>query len=76
MSSMYCQHRCKFPLHILSLTVADTVKYLGGFKGDWEDAPSSQNQQSKLKLLAGEGVTFDEKGMLIDRKLFWSDFKA
>jgi methylated-DNA-[protein]-cysteine S-methyltransferase len=51
-------------------------KYLGGFKGDWEDAPSGQNQQSKLKLLAGEGVEFDDGGMLLDRKLLWSDFEV
>jgi methylated-DNA-[protein]-cysteine S-methyltransferase len=47
---------------------------LGGFKGDWEDAPSGQNQQSKLALLKDEGVDFTEKGMLIDKKQLWDAF--
>jgi hypothetical protein len=51
-----------------------SVQYLGGFKGDWEDAPSGVNQQSKLKLLNEEGVKFDTKGMLIDKSQLWSDF--
>jgi methylated-DNA-[protein]-cysteine S-methyltransferase len=49
---------------------------LGGFKGDWEAAPSGQNQQSKLKLLKQEGVEFDEKGMLKDKATWWDDFKV
>jgi len=48
--------------------------YLGGFKGDWEDSPSSQNQNLKLELLAKEGVLFDSKGMLIDKNQLWDDF--
>ena len=51
-------------------------QYIGGFKGDWRKVPSGQNTESKLKLLSGEGVTFDEKGMLIEKKRFWSDFKV
>jgi methylated-DNA-[protein]-cysteine S-methyltransferase len=53
-----------------------TGQYLGGFKGDWEDAPSGVNQQSKLKLLGEEGVRFDGKGMLLDKSLLWSDFEV
>jgi methylated-DNA-[protein]-cysteine S-methyltransferase len=52
------------------------AQYLGGFKGDWEDAPSGVNQQSKLKLLDEEGVQFDERGMLVDKALLWSDFEV
>lgn len=38
---------------------------MGGFKGDWEKAPSGVNQTMKLKLLKEEGVEFDEQGKLI-----------
>lgn len=39
--------------------------YVGGFKGEWQDAPSGVNQVEKLGLLKGEGVGFDGKGRLI-----------
>ncbi|KAF2022201.1 DNA binding methylated-DNA--cysteine S-methyltransferase [Aaosphaeria arxii CBS 175.79] len=48
--------------------------FIGGFKGDWEKVPSGQNQTSKLELLKGEGVLFDQNGMLIDKTLWWDDF--
>jgi methylated-DNA-[protein]-cysteine S-methyltransferase len=41
--------------------------YVGGFKGDWEKAPSGVNQTMKLQLLKEEGVTFDSRGRLIER---------
>ncbi|PSN63189.1 DNA binding methylated-DNA--cysteine S-methyltransferase [Corynespora cassiicola Philippines] len=50
--------------------------FIGGFKGDWEKVPSGQNQESKLELLKGEGVEFDEKGMLVDRGLWWDGFRV
>jgi hypothetical protein len=31
--------------------------------GDWEKAPSGQNQTSKLALLGEEGVEFDGSGL-------------
>ncbi|KAK7543156.1 6-O-methylguanine DNA methyltransferase [Phyllosticta citricarpa] len=48
--------------------------FVGGFKGDWENTPSGQNQSSKLKLLEEEGVRFDGEGMLLDQKLRWDAF--
>lgn len=42
--------------------------------GDWEKAPSGQNQTSKLALLSKEGVKFDEKGYLIDGKRWFAEF--
>ncbi|KAH4915389.1 hypothetical protein HBI67_077210 [Parastagonospora nodorum] len=48
--------------------------FVGGYKGDWEKAPSGQNQDSKLELLREEGVLFDEKGFLVDRALWWDGF--
>lgn len=50
--------------------------YLGGFKGDWEKAPSGQNQQSKLQLLKDEGVLFSADGMILDESCKWDEFKA
>jgi methylated-DNA-[protein]-cysteine S-methyltransferase len=50
--------------------------YVGGFKGDWEKAPSGQNQQSKLQLLRDEGVLFGKDGMLIDKSCRWDKFEA
>jgi len=44
--------------------------------GDWEKAPSGQNQSKKLKILTEEGVLFDQKGMLVDQKKWWADFKV
>ncbi|EXJ57868.1 methylated-DNA-[protein]-cysteine S-methyltransferase [Cladophialophora psammophila CBS 110553] len=39
--------------------------YVGGFKGDWEKAPSGVNQTMKLKLLKDEGVQFTDEGKLV-----------
>lgn len=44
--------------------------------GDWQKAPSGQNCEKKLKLLADEGVLFDAKGMLVDRSRWWDEFKV
>ena len=49
-------------------------KFIGGFKGDWEKVPSGQNQESKRKLLEGEGVFFDRNGYLIDKSVLWDEF--
>jgi methylated-DNA-[protein]-cysteine S-methyltransferase len=57
-----------------SVQLADTLQFIGGFKGDWEKVPSGQNQESKLKLLMDEGVHFDANGMLIDKSLWFDDF--
>ncbi|KIX92333.1 uncharacterized protein Z520_11941 [Fonsecaea multimorphosa CBS 102226] len=42
--------------------------YVGGFKGDWEKAPSGINQTMKLKLLKDEGVEFTSEGKLVVRR--------
>jgi methylated-DNA-[protein]-cysteine S-methyltransferase len=47
---------------------------VGGYKGDWEKAPSGQNQDSKLQLLRDEGVLFDTNGFLLDKEVLWDDF--
>ena len=49
-------------------------QYVGGFMGEWQKAPSGINQNKKLKILAEEGVKFDEKGMLLDKSRLWNDF--
>ncbi|KAK3645201.1 hypothetical protein LTR56_009251 [Elasticomyces elasticus] len=48
--------------------------YVGGFKGEWQKAPSGINCEKKLALLAEEGVLFTEKGMLIEKVRVWCDF--
>ncbi|KAG9232103.1 DNA binding methylated-DNA--cysteine S-methyltransferase [Amylocarpus encephaloides] len=47
---------------------------IGGFKGEKQDAPSGVNQREKLRLLEGEGVVFDGRGMLIDGGRWWNGF--
>ncbi|KAI9677974.1 MAG: hypothetical protein M1822_008082 [Bathelium mastoideum] len=49
--------------------------YIGGFKGDWEKAPSGINCEKKLELLKTEGVEFDAKGMLADKSRWWNEFR-
>jgi len=44
--------------------------------GEPQDAPSGINQKKKLELLESEGVSFDEKGNLIDEKRWWNGFKV
>jgi methylated-DNA-[protein]-cysteine S-methyltransferase len=51
--------------------------YIGGFLGDWRAAPSGINCEKKRALLKGEGVVFDERGMLVDAESkWWADFKG
>jgi methylated-DNA-[protein]-cysteine S-methyltransferase len=47
--------------------------FVGGFKGDWEKAPSGINQSLKLKLLKEEGVDFTSEGKLVVREGVWFD---
>jgi len=48
--------------------------YVGGFKGEWQKAPSGINQTMKIDILAKEGVKFDKDGMLLDKSRLWNDF--
>ncbi|OBT66849.1 methylated-DNA-[protein]-cysteine S-methyltransferase [Pseudogymnoascus sp. 23342-1-I1] len=61
-----------FPCH---RCIASTG-FVGGFMGDWNKAPSGINQEKKIELLKGEGVEFDEKGMLMDKGRWWDEFKV
>lgn len=45
--------------------VISATGHIGGFKGDWEAAPSGVNQTLKRKLLKEEGVEFDTSGKLL-----------
>ncbi|KAK5063011.1 hypothetical protein LTR84_005087 [Exophiala bonariae] len=47
--------------------------FVGGFKGDWEKAPSGINQSMKLDLLKEEGVNFTPEGRLIVKNDVWFD---
>ncbi|KAK6506024.1 hypothetical protein TWF506_010950 [Arthrobotrys conoides] len=54
--------------------VIATTGYIGGFKGDWNDAPSGINIELKMELLKGEGVTFDKNGFIEEKGKIWKDF--
>jgi methylated-DNA-[protein]-cysteine S-methyltransferase len=54
--------------------VIATTGYIGGFMGDWQKAPSGINCDKKLQLLKEEGVEFDERGMLKDKRKIWGEF--
>ncbi|KAK6332087.1 hypothetical protein TWF718_002621 [Orbilia javanica] len=54
--------------------VIATTGYIGGFKGDWNDAPSGINIELKMELLEGEGVTFDKNGFIEEKGRIWKDF--
>ena len=43
--------------------------------GEWHKAPSGVNCQKKLEILTREGVTFDERGYLKDKKMLWDDWQ-
>ncbi|RMD41197.1 hypothetical protein DV735_g3936, partial [Chaetothyriales sp. CBS 134920] len=47
--------------------------FVGGFKGDWQQAPSGVNQSLKLKLLKEEGVNFTSDGKLVTTRTVWFD---
>ncbi|TVY52309.1 Methylated-DNA--protein-cysteine methyltransferase [Lachnellula cervina] len=49
---------------------------IGGFKGEAQDAPSGVNRGMKEGLLKSEGVLFDARGRLVDRKRWWDEFKV
>ena len=51
-------------------------QYVGGFKGEWQKAPSGENQTMKLQILAKEGVDFDEDCKLLDKSRLWKDFRV
>ncbi|KAF3147634.1 hypothetical protein TWF569_006115 [Orbilia oligospora] len=54
--------------------VIATTGYIGGFKGDWNDAPSGINIELKMELLKDEGVTFDKNGFIEEKGKIWKDF--
>ncbi|KAJ4286302.1 hypothetical protein N0V90_013336 [Kalmusia sp. IMI 367209] len=51
-------------------------RFIGGFKGDWEKAPSGVNQAKKRELLTAEGVQFDKDGYLMDASCWWDEFRT
>ena len=65
-------------IDILSILEAhiQSFQYIGGFKGDWEKAPSGINCQKKLDLLRSEGVEFDANGKLMDKTRWWDGFQT
>lgn len=62
--------------YFVDVSLMRGIQYIGGFKGDWEKAPSGINCEKKLELLQSEGVKFNKDGMLMDKSQWWSDFKV
>lgn len=54
--------------------IISSTGFIGGFMGDWEKVPSGLNVEKKRKLLAEEGVLFDDKGKLADQSAWWDGF--
>ncbi|RPA75299.1 hypothetical protein BJ508DRAFT_22640 [Ascobolus immersus RN42] len=50
--------------------------FLGGFFGEWKKEADGTMGQRKLRLLKDEGVIFDKKGFLVERRRIWGAFKA
>jgi len=59
----------------LKFDANEQVQAIGGFKGEAQDAPSGINQKEKRELLRSEGVTFDERGFLIEEDRWWDGFR-
>lgn len=47
--------------------------HIGGYKGDWHNAPSGINRDKKRDLLREEGVEFGEDDMVVMRRGLWFD---
>lgn len=45
--------------------------HIGGYMGDWHNAPSGINRDRKRDLLRDEGVLFDEDDILIETSAKW-----
>lgn len=55
--------------------IISATGHIGGYKGDWHNAPSGINRDRKRELLKEEGVDFDEKDNVIRKDDLWfNDF--
>lgn len=53
--------------------VISATGHIGGYKGDWHNAPSGINRDKKRELLKEEGVEFDDEDIVIKKKDLWFD---
>lgn len=53
--------------------VISATGHIGGYQGEWQNAPSGINRDMKRELLKAEGVLFSEQDMVIERKGLWFD---
>lgn len=57
--------------------IISATGHIGGYKGDWHNAPSGINRDRKRELLKEEGVEFNEDDVVIKKKGLWfDDFRA
>lgn len=56
--------------------IISATGHIGGYKGDWHNAPSGINRDKKRDLLREEGVVFNDEDMVIETDGLWfNDFK-
>lgn len=53
--------------------VISATGHIGGYKGDWHNAPSRINREKKRELLREEGVKFDGDDKVLMTKDLWFD---
>lgn len=53
--------------------VISATGHIGGYKGDWHNAPSGINRDKKRELLRGEGIDFDREDNVIQKANLWFD---
>lgn len=51
--------------------VVSATGHIGGYMGEWQDAPSGINREKKRELLRREGVEFDGNDRLVLRDGIW-----
>lgn len=56
--------------------IISATGHIGGYKGDWHNAPSGINRDKKRDLLREEGVIFNDDDVVIEKDGLWfNDFK-
>lgn len=51
--------------------VISATGHIGGYQGDWQNAPSGINREKKRELLKSEGVMFNSDDMVLERVDLW-----
>lgn len=52
--------------------IVASTGFVGGFHHEWTADASGPQQNKKLAMLAQEGVRFDSKGYMLDKRQLWA----